>query len=271
MRPAAIAARLLAASGVALLAGCSIDNPTGSDSLLGALAPPTPAEAADMALDREDSDRRLRGTLLLANAPWGGDDIYLTMYRDYIADDEPAIRAAATRALGNHGLVGDAPTIAAMLGDASPIVRVEAARALQRIHNPAVVPPMLARLDDDTEPEADIRAEVAHGLGQYAEFSVVQALIGALADRQLRVTHAARESLRTLTGQDFGFDRAGWTRWASAADDPFAARSAYVYPVFDRPKRLWEYLPFVPPPPNEQEATPLGLPRDLSRGNPSPS
>lgn len=256
-------------AGCALLVGCSIDNPRGSDSLLTVLAPPAPAEAADMALDREDSDRRLRGTLLLANAPWGGDDIYLTMYRDYIADEEPAIRAAATRALGNHGLVQDAPIIAGMLSDPSPIVRVEAARALQRIHNPAVIPAMLARLDDDIEPEADIRAELAHGLGQYAEFSVVQALIGALADRQLRVTHASRESLRTLTGQDFGFDRGEWTRWASAAEDPFAARSAYVYPVFDRPRRLWEYLPFVPPPPNEQESTPLGLPRDLSRSTSS--
>ena len=250
---------------VCLAIGCTFDKPPGSDSLLAAIAPPSPGEAADMALDVEDSDRRLRGTLLLANAPWGGGDAYLSMYRDYVDDDEPAIRAAATRALGNHGEVADAETVAERLADESPLVRVEAARALQRIHNPEVIPSMLDRLDREIEPEADIRAEIADGLGQYAEFSVLQGLISSLGDRQLRVTHAARASLRTLTGQDFGFDRPAWTEWVSAAEDPFLARAAYVYPIFDRPRRFWEYLPFVPPPPNEEAAMPLGLPRDLSR------
>jgi len=212
-----------------------------------------------MALDTEDADRRFRGTMLLANAPFAGEAVYLEMYRDYLDDPVPNVRAAATRALGNHGHAEDAPLIARRLQDPERVVRIEAARALQRLHAPSTIDALLDRLDPDVEPEPDIRAEVAHALGQYADSVVLQSLIATLADRHLRVVRNARASLQTLTGQDFGLDRAAWSGWVGSVDDPFAGRTPYVYPVYERDRRLFEFIPFVPPPPNEQASTPEGF------------
>ncbi|MBX3364448.1 MAG: HEAT repeat domain-containing protein [Phycisphaeraceae bacterium] len=259
-----IAAGLSACAGV-LGTGCGLEFREGAATLTQALAPPTPTEAAERALS-SNPDLRAQGTLLLANAPFGGGDPYVMMYEDYINDPAPTVRAAATRALGNHGVPRHAPMIAANLRDPQRIVRIEAARALQRVHNPAVIESLLWSLQRGNEQEVDVRAEVAHALGQYPDHRVLQQLISALGERQLRVTHSALASLRTLTGQDFGLDRRAWLEWIGSVPDPFAARSAYVYPVFHRDKLWFEFLPFMPPPPNEQSSNPSGMARDLSGG-----
>ncbi|MCC5787406.1 MAG: HEAT repeat domain-containing protein [Phycisphaerales bacterium] len=257
-------ARAVAAGlSLAVLGGCALDGRPGARTLWEAFAPATPAEAALMALDEEDPDRRFRGTMLLANAPWGGEEVYLVLYRDYIEDSEPNVRAAAARALGNHGRPADAALLVTALEDPEPMVRIEAAQALQRLHAPDAVQAMLRRLRRDIEPDPDIRAELAHGLGQYAERRVLDELVRAMNDRSLRVIHNASLSLKTLTGQDFGYDHRAWARWVADASDPFTARRAYVYPAFYREKFFLEYLPFTREPPNEQAASPAGMSPEL--------
>jgi len=247
---------------VSPLAGCGIDARPGSRTLLEAFAPPTPVEAVDMAFDTENPDRRFRGTMLLANAPWGGEDVYLRLYEEYANDEDTNVRAAAMRALGNHGVPEHVPLIAQNVDDESRLVRIEAVEALQRLHNAEAIDALLGRLDPDTEPETEIRAEAAHALGQYADRTVVQALIASLDDRSLAVNSNARDALKTLTGEDFGFNRREWQAWYNETARPFEGRTPYVYPVFRR-KRSWlEYLPFVPPPPNEAPGNPVGLPQD---------
>lgn len=262
------------AATVAAVAGCdTLELQPGAGSILQAVAPPSPSEAAVWAIDPYDANKRYRGTTLLANAYFGGEPVYVALYVDNVDDPDPSVRAAAVRALSNHGDASHAALLAERLGDADPLVRLEAARALQRIHSPAVVEALLRHLPEFTlgrpdqgipdsgEPSAEVRAEVAGALGQYAENRVVLALIAALADRALPVNRNALESLRTLTGQDFGLDRRAWVEWFNDAEDVFAARTVYTYPVFNRPKKLIEYLPFIPGPPNEEPAPPAGLPR----------
>lgn len=260
MRPAVGA--ILALVLLAPLTACDIHARPGSRTLFEAFRPPSPQEAVEMALDDANADRRYRGTMLLANAPWGGAGPYIPMYVDYVDDDEPNVRAAAVRALGNHGEPEHVPLIVARLEDPSEAVRLEAAVALQRLHNPVAIDPLLRRLSVDVEPNVDVRAEAAVALGQYASTKVLQRLIAALTDRNLRVLHASERSLTLLTGEDFGLDRRAWAQWARQVQDPFAGRRPYEYPVFQRDKRLLEYLPFVPPPPNETPDAPAGMPRD---------
>lgn len=249
--------------GGVLLAGCALDARPGARTLWEAFSPVTPGEAALMALDEEDPDRRFRGTMLLANAPWGGEEVYLSLYRDYMQDSEPNVRAAAARALGNHGGPDDAALLVVALEDEEPMVRLEAAQALQRLHAPDAVPAMLRRLRRDAEPDPDIRAEIAHALGQYAMRRVLDELVLAMNDRSLRVIHNASLSLQTLTGQDFGYDHRAWARWVAEAREPFAARRAYVYPAFYREKFFLEHLPFTREPPNERASSPAGMPPEL--------
>jgi len=260
-----IAAAAVWAACVVVLSGCEIgDVRPGAKSVLEVFTPPTPEEAVRMAIDKYDPDKRYRGTLLLANAPFGGEAPYLRLFVENSQDEDPGVRAAALRGLGQHGSPADVPLIVERMKDTDPGVRTEAARALQRVHNLVAVDSLLRAIAQDKdgtplEPEAEVRQEAANALGQYAENRVVEGLIAALADDTLAVNRATQDSLRTLTGQDFGFDRAGWQRWYRGANNLFAAQSVYVYPVFHRDRSLLERLPFVSGPPNEQASTPAGL------------
>lgn len=259
-----------AVAAVAVLAGCEA-APMETESVFQAIAPapPTPAEAAAWMFDPYDADKRFRGTVLLANAPFGGESVYLRGYRAHLSDSDASVRAAAAFALGRHGSPEDVPAIAPLTRDADRLVRLNAVRALQRLHNPEAIPFLLERVQfvevtptgqRGFEEEADVRAEAAYALGQYADDRVLQGLIAALRDPRLSVTRNAAASLRTLTGQDFGDDHRSWFRWAATAKNPFAGRLPYTYPAFSRDRALVEWLPFWPPPPNEEPGTPAGMP-----------
>ena len=271
-----LAAGIGGAMGVAL-AGCNVSNmaapgskptsvrtqdPNQQDGLLDMFAPPNPQTAAAWATDPYDPDLRYKGTLLLGTASWGGEPLYLGLYETHARDPEANVRVAAMRALGNHGGPEHAAILIEGLGDAEPRVRIEAARSLQRIYAPdTAVDPLIRALREATEEDAEVRAEAATALGQYAANRVVQELVAALSDPSLSVNHASLASLRVLTGQDFGYDRRKWQAWVDAQGERvFEARGTYLYPVFNRPRKILEYLPFIPPPPNEQTALPAGTP-----------
>lgn len=257
------------------LAGCQLNTRPGAESLLEAARDDIPpGESAAMALDPYDANRRAIGTLTLANQPFAREAVYIRLFVDNAADADPLVRQAALRGLAIHGRPEHATILAAALTDAVPAVRLEAARGLQRLHNPATIEALLiaAREPDAlrertsrgvriSEPDAQVRAEAASALGQYPDARVLQTLVAALDDSDLSVNRAALGSLRFLTGQDLGVDRQAWTGWLRETKEPFRARSAYVFPVFNRERRLWEYVPFLPQPPNEVPGTPAGLPR----------
>lgn len=263
---------------LACLGGCQVANmaapgmkpttartqdPNNQDGLLSMFAPPSPQTAGAWATDRYDPDLRYRGTLLLGTASWGGEPLYLELYQQHAKDPEPNVRVAALRALGNHGGPEHAPIMIEALADPEERVRVEAARSLQRVYAPeSAVDPLIRILQPDRERSAQVRSAAATALGQYPENRVLQSLIAGLTDRSLAVNQACTDSLRILTGQDFGFDGPAWTRWAQAQGaSAFAARGTYTYPVFNRPRKLHEVLlPFLPQPANEQTTVPAGTP-----------
>lgn len=263
-----------AAGGALVIGGCEgVDTKRAAqtESIFGLFSPPKPAEAAAWSQDPFDDDKRYRGTNLLANAPFGGEEIYVRMYASKLGappatapDADPGVRGIAARALGMHGDPVHAELIAPLLKEPNKNVRLEAARALQRLHNPKIVEAMLPLLQQRVESEQDVRAEIATGLGQYAEPRVVTALIAALDDDSFLVTRSARRALDTLTGKDFAEDTKAWLAWMSSTDAPFAGRKPFLYPVFERDNFWWEYLPFIPPAPNELQASPVGMRPDGS-------
>ncbi len=255
---------LAAAIAIPFLSGCTknetvANNPQKGASLLTLWSPPTPQEAAAWAVDPYDADKRYRGTLLLANAPWGGEAVYLDLYRAATKDGDPSVRAAAIRGLALHGEPTDVPVILGHFDDPDRLLRWECARALQRLHNPEAVAPLLKHLQERNETEPIVRAASANALGQYAEPRVLEGLIGGLSDRDLSVNIASQDALRTLTGQDLGLDVREWVAWRKATESPFAGRQPYEYPVFHRSRHWYEWVPMVGKPPNETPAAPVGL------------
>lgn len=234
-------------------------RPIKGESMFDFLQPVSPQQAAIWAADPFEADKRYRGILLLSNAQFGGEKVYVDMYRLAAADGDPGVRAVALSALAMHGTIEDAPLVTKSLTDEAEEVRWHASRALQRFYHPASVPPMLERLKPDVESSVQVRAAVARGLGQYQERRVAQGLIGALGERNLAVNENARESMRILTGEDFGSDDKRWLTWLNESKEPFAKAGTYTYPVFHRDKNFVEFiLPFIPGPPNEIPGPTIG-------------
>jgi HEAT repeats/PBS lyase HEAT-like repeat len=253
----------------AWMAGCEADpyRPK-SDSILDYLQGPTPQYAAEMAVDKYDADRRYRGTVLLASASFAGEKVYMELFRSYTRDEDAAVRGAAARAIGNHGTPEDATYLISMLDDENEIVRREAARGLQRLHNPGAIDPLKRKLDtareaglgSKPEDDAQVRAEAALALGQYGKVDVIEVLIASLDDPQLAVNRSSLASLRTLTGQDLGFSRAAWTLWMDEQKSPLLGRAVFVYRGYQRRLKWYEYIPFVRKPQFESAGVPAGYP-----------
>jgi hypothetical protein len=272
-RTAAILAAITLAIG-----GC---DTIGSDfqSIGEKLAPPSPQEAAQWAVDTTDSENMRRGTVLLGTSAFGGAAPYVKLYRFYAKDiKDPLVQAAAITALSRFGDPADALLLAEKLAPAAedgsvaaqagkggspfPKVRLASAIGLQRLHNrdPIVVETMWRRLQDETE-EPETRVELAIGLGQYAQDDVFQALCAALDQSELSVNVAARDSLTQITGVDFGLDKVRWLGWYTMTPESkrFIAQPPYLFPTFQRHLVFWDYVVFWDIPRWESPALPRGL------------
>ena len=243
-------------------AGCETARQDIGEFSLGSTSP---SEAARMMMDTTDPDSRRTGTVLISNSAFGGTDIYVSWYRDSVeSEPNPLVRAVLVSALGRHGVPEDAVAIALRLDDEQFQVRWEAAKALQRLHYPAVVPVLLATLRDEDE-ESDIRVAAAIALGQYPQDRVFQALVAALDTQQLSINQAARRSLNTLTGEDHGLEPMPWLRWYNGVSNPFAGQKEYLYPTYQREDSFLEKLAFWSSRSYEQPAVPTGLEQGARR------
>ena len=241
-----------------LTAGCDTIS-SDLSQFTQSFTPPSPAEAARWAADPNDRENARRGTILLANAPWGGTEAYVKMYRLYAEDAlDPLVRAAALQALARHGEPSDAQLVAKSLTSPFRQVRLAAAKALQRLHDPAVADLLWPRLVN-AEEDSDVRTEVAIALGQYPTPAVFNALVAALSQRELAVNTAALDSLRMITGKDFGIDEDMWLEHMVTAKPPLLETPLYLYPTFVRDLDTWDYLMFWDPVVFESPDVPIGM------------
>ena len=252
---------LLACVTTSAITGCeSLDESMGG--LTSAFKQVTPSEAARWAVDPTDADKRREGIILLSNAPFGAVEVYVNLYRDSVANErDPIVKAAAIQALGKHGAPADALRIMPHLSATNDQLRWSAAKALQRLHNPAVVPELLRTLASENE-NRDVRIAVADALGQYPEDRVVQGLIGGLNARELAINTASERSLQTLTGMSFNLNAADWLAWYGEAiktNSAFASQRDYLYPTYQRDILWYEHIVFWKPKVWEKPAPPAGL------------
>ena len=250
--------RALLLLSIAALAGCDVMS-QDFDELSDSFDPPTPFQAAVWASDFNTPGLQRRGVVLLSNATFGGVEANIRLYRVLVDEDsDPLVRAAAIQALGRWGEPSDAPRIAARLDSSNEQVRLEAAKALQRLHNDAVVGQLWRRLVMEEETKA-VRVELAIALGQYPSDAVFQSLIRALDNRSLTLNLAAVDSLRLLTNQDFGLDTVQWIAWYDSTKNPFAGNMTFIFPTFSRKISFFEQLMFWAPVRFEDPAVPRGL------------
>ncbi len=235
-----------------LMIGCGQSPGQALAGVLGGGdATPTPTEAARDAFDLADADKRRRSIILLSNADWGGEAPYVRTYRLLVDDADPTVRAACIQALGEHGGVDDVQVILRHLQkDDASIVRWEAAKALQKLHTDEAIDPLIRAAQDDEE--IDVRLAAARALGQYPRPRVFDALLGVLTDDDFGVSHAARQSLKLLTGEDFGHEPEPWLQWSNDHQNLFTNGVAYTYEPYQhrgwlKKAQFWKASDAPPP------------------------
>ncbi len=204
---------VLGVSAAGLLVGCKGEQKAFSlDSLikkgLGG-GGPNPQQMVAMAFDPDDADRRRTGIKLLSSEKWGLDEPYTKGYAALAKTDvDPLVRSAAVRALGKSGKQEYQRTLIEALKDPSPMVRWDAAVALDLVPGPAAVEPLRRQGGDDAF--ADVRTACAKALRHYATRPAVQTLIRLLDDPSYQVRHRARKSLEEAVGRDLGQEPSAW-------------------------------------------------------------
>lgn len=245
-RALSVFAMLLAA--VILLPACS-DMQESLNDMNTALFPMTPREAA-MQTASYDPDKRRNAFAAISAAPFGGEEVYLRLYRTMIeTEPDPTVRAVLIKALGDHGEPEDCPTIAMFLIDyeQQDFVRWEAAKALQRLHFPkrAIIESLKTAANPAYEENNNVRAAAAHALGQYADPTVFQTLVAGLNDRDYSVIHASHRSLVILTGKDYGMNADDWMTFennniATLFDD----QEVYTFEPYVKPRGFVDKMQF---------------------------
>ena len=174
------------------------------------------------------------------------------------------MRAAAVKALGLHGEVKDVTLITIRLADPADMVRWEASKALQKIHNPDAIKPLITAMNKDSD--ADVRMACADALGQYATPEVYGALVAALDDERYGVALAASKSLSTITGQELGDQASAWIEYREAnSSNLFANQKTYMWQPYTPPRGFMSKLQFWKKAQESKPAqTPVGMDENAS-------
>ncbi len=120
----------------------------------------------------------------------------------YLKANDPAIRLVGPRIvledfMQTHPI---APTVfeqlRRMVGDSSPEVRLEVARAIHQTNDKDAIAALLTQLPQENDPQ--VRAELARALGPIGNLSAVPPLLELLNDTSTQVVLAACDALRQL-------------------------------------------------------------------------
>lgn len=167
-------------------------------------------------------DERRQGIAKLSNREYGRGAPYTDRYQQVAqTDKDPLVRAAAVRALNRARDQSATPLFIQALSATEPQLRLEGAKALANLPDPAAVGPLL-RLAGDRDQHKDIRIAATDALRHYRRNDVARALVGLLNDRDFGVAWHARQSLCNLTGRDMHYDEAAWLALLSGAENPLS-------------------------------------------------
>ncbi|MGN6504012.1 MAG: HEAT repeat domain-containing protein, partial [Tepidisphaeraceae bacterium] len=134
-------------------------------------------------------------------------------------DDNALVRATAIRALNRSRDAQASGVFVAALDDDSPLVRLEAAKALSNIPNPNSAPPLLKVFTNPNE-NLDVRIAAADALRNCKSLEVARALVNVLNDRDFALSWQSRQSLRAMTGGDMHYDQTAWLDYITGPQNP---------------------------------------------------
>jgi hypothetical protein len=194
----------------------------------------TPKQAVAQMENASNADwRRIGITDLVTSWDYARKPPYTTRYQQ-IAKNDPdyTVRAAAIRALNISRDQSATPIFITALDDESELVRLEAAKALANVPDPAAIPALMRRLNGqiqvtvDGRPETveegkDVRIACADALRHYRTLDVARTLVSYLGERDFGVAWQSLQSLKTITGRDMEYNQGAWLQYLSGPEKPF--------------------------------------------------
>ena len=194
--------------------------------IAGGCAPVPAADAIKLMDDPRSADARREGIADLVTVyDFARHPPYVGRYHQ-LAQHDPdyTVRAMAVRALNVCRDPTATPIFIAALDDDAEPVRLEGAKALANVPDPAAIPPLLRAVRGTREtvidgreavlPEdRDVRIAAADALHHYPTVDVERSLVGYLNETEFGVSWQARQSLIALTGRDLLYDEAAWLEY----------------------------------------------------------
>jgi HEAT repeat protein len=138
--------------------------------------------------------------------------------RQLQVEPDPLVRQALVNALAEFRTPIVQQVLEAGLSDDDIAVRIECCKALGRRAEPISVAVLAKSLR--TDEDIDVRLAAAEALGQIRSPKAIQALAIALDDRDPALQYVGVQSMKSLTGQDYGPDVQAWRQVAAGRTPP---------------------------------------------------
>jgi hypothetical protein len=179
--------------------------------------------AARQMEDERFPDERRKGINKLVERDFGQRDPYTKRYAQIARlDPDYLVRVTAIRALNRSRYQPATPVfIEALTKDDHAKVRLEAAKALGNVPDPAATGPLIATVNKVGE-DLDVRTAAADALRHYKQLDVARALAEQLGGKgDFSVAWQARRSLESITGRDLRYDQKAWLAYINGPEKPF--------------------------------------------------
>jgi HEAT repeat protein len=133
-------------------------------------------------------------------------------------ESDPLVRVAVVRTIAKFKTPITQQVLQAGLTDEDAGVRMACCRALGEAADAASVGHLAQSLRADKD--MDVRQAAAQALGRIKSPESVQALTAALDDRDPALQYVGIQSMKTLTGKDYGGDVQAWRQVAAGQSPP---------------------------------------------------
>ncbi len=133
-------------------------------------------------------------------------------------ETDPLVRKAIVRSISEFRTPMTQQVLEAGLADEDAAVRLACCKALAVHGGPPSIAPLAQTLQSDKD--LDVRMAAAEALGQFKTPESMQALTVALDDRDPALQYMGVQSMKSISGKDYGGDIQAWRQVAAGQTPP---------------------------------------------------
>lgn len=206
-----------------LAAGCASTKNSAWGDTWAKLSGKTAAEAGPQVETPKQRMEKMRQTAKKAPSmsPAEQEAEAVALARAIQHEDDPLMRVQIVRTVGAMNSPTATALMAAAAKDSDREVRIACCQAWAQHKGPDALRMLTGMLSSDTD--VDVRLAAIRGLGELKDPSAIAALGTALEDPDPAMQYRAVQSLRQVTGKDFGDDARVWRDFVQGANPPEAS------------------------------------------------